>query len=61
MNGTEAHTSEMTLEESGFVYSGHVCKCGHREYSAALQHPVLMMLFEAVEEEIEFSQIERLS
>lgn len=39
----------------------HVCKSGHWEYALALLRPILMMQFEAVEEEIEFSQIEKLS
>lgn len=37
----------------------HICKSGHWEYAPALLHPILMMQFEAVEEEIEFSQIEK--
>lgn len=39
----------------------HVCKSDHWEYAVPLAHPILMMQFEAVEEEIEFSQIEKLS
>lgn len=49
-----------TQRESTFV-QWHVCKSGHWEYALALLRPILMMQFEAVEEEIEFSQIEKLS
>lgn len=37
----------------------HICKSHHWEYALALLRPILMMQFEAVEEEIEFSQIEK--
>lgn len=44
-----------------FFVLWNVCKSGHWEYAVALLHPILMMQSEAVEEEIEFSQIEKLS
>lgn len=37
----------------------HICKSCHWEYAPALLRHILMMQFEAVEEEIEFSQIEK--
>lgn len=39
----------------------HLCKSGHWEYALALLHPILMMQSEALEKEIEFSQIEKSS
>lgn len=44
-----------------FFVQWDVCKSGHWEYAVTRLHPILMMQSEAVEEEIEFSQIEKLS
>lgn len=52
--------SRGTVTEWIFV-EWHVCKSGQWGYALALLRPILMMQLEAVEEQIEFSQIERLS
>lgn len=40
-------------------YSGSYANGADREYAPALPRPILMMQSEAVEEEIEFSRIEK--
>lgn len=52
--------SSLALKVRQWVFvQWHICKSGHWEYAPALLRPILMMQFEAVEEEIEFSQIEK--
>lgn len=57
----EAKVQPSEKEREWIFVQWHVCKSGHWEYALALLRPILMMQFEAVEEEIEFSQIEKLS
>lgn len=59
--GTGTGLSLVETQREWIFVQWHVCKSGRWEYARALLHPILMMQSEAVEEEIEFSQIEKLS
>lgn len=61
LTGTKAKVqSSRSLKRRQWVFvQFHICKWGHWEYAPALPRPILMMQLEAVEEEIEFSQIEK--
>ena len=61
MKGAEVQAALSETQREWIFVQWHVCKSGHWEYAPALLLPILMMQFKAVEEEIEFSQIEKLS
>lgn len=60
MKKAKVQASPLAETRREWIFSQwHLCKSGHWEYALALLHPILMMQSEAVEKEIEFSQIEK--